>query len=155
MAVRTRQVQAMLGNRYRRGLRFDAIHKPVGGRIETAPTHSGQQYVKLDNSAQMSPEVIEACTNCKRLRCTGSCDEIIAIEREHVDPKKRAAGKCGGYKPRPTLKYRGKMYCATELARMAGLSEQAFRHRIKNGWPVEKAVETPSRYANARKGDKP
>lgn len=39
--------------------------------------------------------------------------------------------------------YRGKNYTVAELSKLRGLSMSVIHNRLKSGWSVEKAVETP------------
>ena len=43
------------------------------------------------------------------------------------------------------LRYKGKTFSLAALARLAGCSEEVLRSRIKSGWQINKAVETPVR----------
>lgn len=47
--------------------------------------------------------------------------------------------------PRRYLSFRGETHCLAEWARIAGLSEDAIRQRIKAGWAIERVLTTPSR----------
>lgn len=42
------------------------------------------------------------------------------------------------------LDYKGRSYTRSELAKLAGLSEQCLNGRLERGWAVKEAVETPS-----------
>lgn len=136
----------MLGaNRHSKaGLKFDALQNPVGWKIVAAPNR-GDEYRRLNNSTHLSAASIEKCTSCKRARCNGACDEILALERQNVDPRKRENGKLMGYQVKRKYTYRGKQYSSRELAQKAGISMAAFHSRLKHGWTVEEAVETPMR----------
>lgn len=136
----------MLGaNKSKAGLKFDAIHNPVGGRIQEKPAQSSR-YRKLDNSTYMSKASIDACTSCDRENCNGRCDKILAIEKANVDPRKRANGEANGYKGVAKYEYDGQMMTATELANMAGISLPTFFKRLQKGWTIKEAAETPHRY---------
>lgn len=43
------------------------------------------------------------------------------------------------------LAYNGRKYCLADLARLAGCSDEVLRSRLKAGWPITRAVETPVR----------
>jgi hypothetical protein len=68
---------------------------------------------------------------------------VLTVEREQASSKHREAAKKRGYKPYRYLEYKGKLYGASELARMAGISQPAFSDRMRRGWTIEEAVETP------------
>ena len=136
----------MLGaNRHSKaGLRFDAIQNPIGGRIRTKPTEgNGGGMRKQVLGAHLAQASIDVCTSCTRTRCTGSCEKIMAVEREAVKPKYREAARKRGYKPQHIVNYRGKEYGLTELSRMCGISADMLGYRLRHGWTVEEAVETP------------
>lgn len=132
-----------------KGLKIDNVHKPLGGKIEEVPTPGGK-YKKRNNSTYMSEESISTCTNCTNAKCNGRCEKIRQVEIGSVDPRKRAHGQKIGYRPKLLLTYRGKEYGASELARMAGLSIETLTFRLKLGWTVEEAVETPKRQKPGR-----
>lgn len=136
----------MLGaNKSKAGLKFDAIHNPVGGRIQEKPA-TANKYRKLDNSTYMSKVSIETCMNCKRGSCNGACDTILTIEKANVDPRKRANGKVNGFQGEQKYSYDGRMMTATELANLAGISLPAFFKRLQKGWTIKEAAETPHRH---------
>jgi hypothetical protein len=56
-----------------KGLKIDNVHKPLGGRIEEAPTQQSSRYKKLDNSTYMSEASINTCTNCTAYRTAICC----------------------------------------------------------------------------------
>ena len=39
--------------------------------------------------------------------------------------------------------YQGKLYTLTELTKMSDLCRDTIMKRLRNGWPVEKAIHTP------------
>lgn len=41
------------------------------------------------------------------------------------------------------FRYKGKTMTMIELAEIAGISKRAMQHRIKRGWSIKRAVETP------------
>lgn len=43
------------------------------------------------------------------------------------------------------VKYKGKEYTIAELARLNGMSRRTLSGRLRNGWSIEAAVETPVR----------
>ena len=43
------------------------------------------------------------------------------------------------------IEYRGKMITLTEASELCGIIPNTISERIKRGWPVEKAIETPAR----------
>src|SRR3972149_236423 len=43
------------------------------------------------------------------------------------------------------IEYKGSIYSLAALARLAGCSEEAIFFRLKAGWPIDRAVETPIR----------
>lgn len=43
------------------------------------------------------------------------------------------------------LVYKGVEYCMVDLAKMAGINKNTFNKRLRSGWSVEMAVETPVR----------
>lgn len=43
------------------------------------------------------------------------------------------------------IEYRGKMISLTEASELCGIVPNTISERIKRGWPVEKAIETPAR----------
>lgn len=129
---------------------MDSMQAPVGGRIKEVPT-PGKKYQKLNNSTYMSEVSIAKCTSCVRGRCNGRCDEILELERQNVDPRKKANGKMNGYKAKRNLSYKGKMYSKSELAKMAGISLEVMMDRLGRGWTIEEAVETPKGARRPRK----
>ena len=135
----------MLGaNRSKTGLKFDAIHNPVGGRIQEQPAATSR-YRKLDNSTYMSKASIDTCTSCIRGSCNGRCDVILAVEKANVDPRKRANGKSNGFRGNRKYEYDGRMMTASELANMAGITLPTFFKRLQKGWTIKAAAETPHR----------
>lgn len=137
----------------KQGLRFDAMHNPIGGRIQETPT-PGKKYQKLKNSTYMSEASIAKCTSCKRGSCNGRCDEILELERGVVDPRKnrrRRSRNAMAQSEGRKYEYRGEMRTAKDLAAIAGISRPAFYDRIKRGWSVEEAAETPARGNRPRK----
>ena len=134
----------------KQGLKFDAMHNPIGGRIQERPT-PGKKYQKLKNSTYMSEASIAKCTSCIRGRCNGRCDEILELERGCVDPRKNRRGMAMPHKDGRKYEYHGEKRTAIELAAIAGISKQAFYDRLKHGWTVEEAAETPVRGKRPRK----
>lgn len=127
-----------------KGLKIDNVHKPLGGRIEETPTPGkGGAFRKNDTGAHLSQASIAVCMNCTSTRCSGHCEKVMSVEREQASSKHREAAKKRGYKPYRYLEYKGKLYGASELARMAGISQPAFSDRMRRGWTIEEAVETP------------
>lgn len=60
-----------------------------------------------------------------------------SVERAITQPKKKRGQR---------FSYKGKMYTTTELADLSDVEGMTCHHimdRIRSGWPVEKAVETP------------
>lgn len=49
---------------------------------------------------------------------------------------------------RRTLVYQGRKWFMTELASEAGINYQTLRSRLKKGWSIERAVETPAKPRN-------
>jgi hypothetical protein len=48
--------------------------------------------------------------------------------------------------------YQERSYCLTDLASLAGISVQLLHYRLRRGWPVERAVNEPSRLARSSCG---
>ena len=48
------------------------------------------------------------------------------------------------------LTYQGERYILSDLARKAGISHSLMHYRLKNGWSVERAVETPAKKKSRR-----
>ena len=134
-----------------KGLKIDNVHKPLGGRIEEVPT-PGAKYKKLDNSTYMSEASINTCTSCQNEKCNGRCEKIRQVENRSVDPRKKSQGERCGYKPKRLLTYKGKEYGVTELSRMCGICPKTITFRLKQGWTVEEAVETPKRCKRRKDG---
>ena len=51
------------------------------------------------------------------------------------------------------IEYKGRKYYLAELAREFGLSAPSLHYRLKQGWPIEKALTTPLSN-NGLKGNK-
>lgn len=47
------------------------------------------------------------------------------------------------------VEWRGREIPLSEAAELAGISRHLFHYRVKNGWPIEKIMTTPSREAKA------
>ena len=45
--------------------------------------------------------------------------------------------------PQENYEYKGRKYTQTDLAGIAGIGVATIRYRLKAGWSVEEAVETP------------
>lgn len=70
--------------------------------------------------------------------CPENCRWVTALEQSRNKSNNKR------------YEYKGKMYCLSQLAEISFVNVDTLRRRIKNGFSIDKAVETPSRTYKGR-----
>jgi hypothetical protein len=55
--------------------------------------------------------------------------------------------QCRNTRRNQLMEFQGRTQCLTDWAAEAGISYGALRYRLRNGWDVERALNTPSQRA--------
>lgn len=86
-----------------------------------------------------TPEMIQRCLHCTRARCEGSCAALYKSTPAAVAVHPERGGRAGRL-----YACDGELHTAAEWARLKGLPRYVLYKRLRTGWPLDRALETPA-----------
>ena len=93
-----------------------------------------------NNIEYMHPEVIDVCTNCKRLTCNNGQCEAVAEKIKELKARKPRNYKKERHRPGPPpaqYTYNGESHSLQEWAKILGINIDTIYRRKQKGGPQE------------------